>query len=157
MESEPTHPTPTSATDAATALAAIDEAGAAVAERLITPWWYHPIYAALTGLIVASMGMPRGVGTGAVVTGAIGLPVLLTVYRNHTGLGTVTGYGFAVLKWMVLVVVAMLTAAVVVLIARRPWVTVSATAAFMPVAFIAGRCVDNALRASLRRRLAPLR
>jgi hypothetical protein len=151
MESEQMPAIPSSADDAAYLLAAVDQAGAAMAERLITPWWYHPIYAALTGMIVASVGLPHGWGVPVMIAGTVGLYALLGVYRNLTGLGVMTGGGRRVVMWAALVFVTAIAAIAVILVAARPAVTVIATLAFMPVAILAGRQVDHALRDSLRR------
>ena len=151
MENEPA-PTPApSAADAAALLSVVEQADAAVADRLSTPWWYHPSYALLTGMIVAAMGMPHGWGVVVLLAGGAGLGVLLRVYRNLTGLGVVTGGGRRVALWMGAVVVAAVAAIAVILVAHRPVVTVIATLAFMPLAVFAGRRVDDAMRDSLRR------
>jgi hypothetical protein len=67
-------------------LAIIAETRAAVADRLITPWWYHPAL----GLMLAGYTVGLSLGGTAVRFAAValflaGCGVLVTVYRRRTG------------------------------------------------------------------------
>jgi predicted Na+-dependent transporter len=67
-------------------LSIITEARAAVADRLITPWWYHPIL----GLLLAGYLVGLSLGSNAVrvitaVLFAIGCGLLVRAYRHLTG------------------------------------------------------------------------
>ncbi|MFC5822511.1 hypothetical protein [Nonomuraea insulae] len=67
-------------------LAVIAEARAALADRLITPWWYHPIY----GLLMAGCILAFGLGGAAVKIGGVallaaGCVVLTRAYRRLIG------------------------------------------------------------------------
>jgi hypothetical protein len=70
----------------AEALSVIAEARAALADRLISPWWYHPIF----GLLIAGCVLAVGLGgvavkIGGVVLSLAGCAVLVSVYRRLTG------------------------------------------------------------------------
>ncbi|GAA3598169.1 hypothetical protein GCM10022419_096900 [Nonomuraea rosea] len=70
----------------AESLSVIAEARAAVADRLITPWWYHPTY----GLLLAGCVLACGFGGTAVKVGGVvlllvGSGALTRVYRSLTG------------------------------------------------------------------------
>ncbi|MEW9528287.1 hypothetical protein [Microbispora sp. NPDC049125] len=67
-------------------LSVIAEARAAVADRLITPWWYHPIL----GLLIAGYLLALGLGDtvvkiAGVVLFAAGSAALGSAYRRLTG------------------------------------------------------------------------
>lgn len=67
-------------------LSLIAEARAALADRLINPWWYHP----LLGLMIAGCVLALGLGgtalkVGGVVLALAGCAVLVTAYRRVTG------------------------------------------------------------------------
>ncbi|MBT2233682.1 hypothetical protein [Nonomuraea sp. NEAU-A123] len=67
-------------------LSLIAEARAAIADRLITPWWYHPIL----GLLLAGFVLAFGLGGAAVKIGGVvllvvGSAALARAYRRLTG------------------------------------------------------------------------
>jgi hypothetical protein len=67
-------------------LAAVRIGQSAAADRLVTPWWYHPI----RGLLLAGVTLAYGIGSRwvAMATVAIffaGMIALATAYRNQTG------------------------------------------------------------------------
>lgn len=141
--------------DAAANLAVIAQARAAVADRLITPWWYHP----LVGLLLA--GYVLGVSLGP--TGVKMLVALLfmgaclalaTVYRRLTGVwvsgfdagrasrwayalgalvGVVVAAGWAIAHWSGLA-----------------WPAYCLAAVAFAGTVVLGRRFDTALRAQLR-------
>lgn len=67
-------------------LSLIAAARAALADRLITPWWYHPLF----GLLIAGYVLACGLGGAAVKIGGVvllvgGSAALVRVYRRSTG------------------------------------------------------------------------
>jgi len=72
--------------DPRAALESIAEARAAVADRLVTPWWYHPILGVLLGLylVAVSYGGPA-LRVVAVAVLLAGLGLLTRAYRRLTG------------------------------------------------------------------------
>jgi hypothetical protein len=78
--------------EAQAALAAIAGQRREAAERLVTPWWYHPILGVLVGALVAAQGTDSFVlktVTPLLVAGGAG--ALIAHYRRLTGLW-VSGY-----------------------------------------------------------------
>jgi hypothetical protein len=73
-------------TDARAGLEAIAEGRRRIADRVVTPPWYHPALGLLLGVLVA---VPSTQTTWAIVltdvVAAFGLGVLVSVYRNRTG------------------------------------------------------------------------
>lgn len=73
--------------EARAALAAVDQSRSAIAERLYTPWWYHPVLGLLVGglVTVALAGVGSSVLMSVLVAYSAGLAVIVTVYRRKTG------------------------------------------------------------------------
>ncbi|MFC8732548.1 hypothetical protein ACFT5B_08830 [Luteimicrobium sp. NPDC057192] len=95
-ESPRSEPSPAHAhADADAARAALDavaESKALVAERMRRgPRWYNPVYGALCGLLILSMGLPEVWFVVGVVVSAIGLGALAGIYRKRTGIVLGTG------------------------------------------------------------------
>ncbi len=136
-------------------LAIIAEARAAVADRLITPWWYHPVF----GLLLAGYVLGVSLGdTNAKLTTSLmfftACLVLATAYRRLTGVW-VSGFDAGPAgRW------AKALGAVLGVTAAAGWAITSWTDLSWPawclaaVALIAGiglgRRFDTALRAQLR-------
>ncbi|MFB9659831.1 hypothetical protein ACFQS3_08690 [Glycomyces mayteni] len=79
--------------EARAALADVDRTRSDIADRLYTPWWYHPILGVLIGGLaaVAGSGARLAIVWGAVGAFAIGAYLLATAYRRITGVW-VDGY-----------------------------------------------------------------
>ncbi|WP_051571047.1 hypothetical protein [Cryptosporangium arvum] len=141
--------------NAAEQLAAINDTRAAAADRLVTPWWYHPVL----GLLLAGYVLGLSLGDTAVRSGTlavliVGSVLLVRVYRRITGvwvsgfnagragrwakgmgglaaLGLATAWGIAYftdLRWPVWLIAALVLVGTIVL----------------------GRRFDDELRAQLR-------
>jgi hypothetical protein len=69
-----------------THIVAVRAGRSAAADRLVTPWWYHPIL----GLLMAGLLVAYGIGSMWVVGATLviflaGLAALVSAYRNQTG------------------------------------------------------------------------
>lgn len=73
--------------EAQAALAAVEQSRSDIADRLYTPWWYHPILGVLIGgLLALAIGdVPSAVLLGALPVYGLGLGVLVIVYRRKAG------------------------------------------------------------------------
>ncbi|GAA1612390.1 hypothetical protein [Actinoplanes couchii] len=141
--------------NAAEQLAAISDIRASVADRLVTPVWYHPaLGSALAAYVVAiSLGSSavRAIAGGLFVAAAA---LLGRVYRQRTGIW-VSGHGAGPARWWAVAMGALIGAVVL-----TAWATGAYTEARWQVPVLAvigfagtivlGRAFDNAVRAQLR-------
>lgn len=74
------------AREAQVALASIEGARANAADRLVTPWWYHPILGLLAGAFVVAYTIG---GIAVMITAALvfflGIGILMGSYKKQTG------------------------------------------------------------------------
>jgi hypothetical protein len=73
--------------EAQAALAAVERSRSDIADRLYTPWWYHPVLGVLVGglITVALAGLGFTVLIPVLIAYAAGLAALVTVYRRKAG------------------------------------------------------------------------
>lgn len=149
--------TPPSPAEARAALADLRADDAALAERVVTPAWYHPVL----GAIVAAITCTQAIGSHArlifLPIALFALPLLVVVYRRRYGvwLSGPTGPRSQRIQ-RALMVVLLLVFGGAVLIGLTPipypWVLpLAAVGLVVPIAL--GRRYDDALR----RELASLR
>ena len=136
-------------------LAAVAEARRAAADRLVTPWWYHPVLGALfAGYAVAIALGNTWVLLGGIVVFFAGLALLVSAYRRKTGIWLSGFEAGGATRWAYLMGVAggLCIAAAVLLSftdVSDGWVWAVAAvlgAAIVPI----GRTYDRELRAELR-------
>ena len=136
-------------------LAAVAEARRAAADRLVTPWWYHPVLGALfAGYAVAIALGNTWVLLGGVVVFFAGLALLVSAYRRKTGIWLSGFEAGGATRWAYLMgVVGGSCIAAAVLLSFTDvsdgWVWAVAVvlgAAIVPI----GRTYDRELRAELR-------
>ncbi|GAA1738899.1 hypothetical protein [Aeromicrobium alkaliterrae] len=137
-------------------LATVAAARRAAADRLVTPWWYHPVLGVLFGLYAVALasGEPWLMVAGIVVFFA-GVGLLVWSYRRLTGMW-ISGYqpGPAS-RWAQLMgVVGALGSLAAMLLAWYTdvafgWIWVIAAALALGVV-VTGRQYDRVLRADLR-------
>lgn len=145
--------TPSSAAtpgEAAAALQLVDQARADLADRLVTPAWYHPILGLLEAAFVVSLDLPRPWDVALLVLGLGGLVALVSAYSRMTGLGFSGDYLRLAAGWVVGLVALVLAAMAAVLLFDPVWVTVVAAAAAFVAAIVFGRRADATVRARLR-------
>ncbi|GAB7046116.1 hypothetical protein [Catenuloplanes indicus] len=141
--------------DAAAQLAAINEARSTLADRLVTPWWYHPV------LGLAAAGFIVGYGFGNVVvrlaTAVLFVLVCLGLMRAYKRLTGVWISGFdagRASRWAkttgAIVGVTGITAWAIGAYTDLDWLIWCAAAVAFAVTVVLGRRYDVALRAQLR-------
>ena len=149
-------------TAAAEALGAIDRAGGSVADRLVTPWWYHPVLGAALGAIVLAVGLAPRTPAGSACVVAVALAASITMgalvaaYRRLTGLW-VSGDRIgprARRPWLPLILVLGAAMAIVCSLfatgTHLPWLAVATAVVGAVAVVVLGRRFDTALRADLR-------
>lgn len=141
--------------EAAADLAVIAQARAAVADRLITPWWYHPIF----GLLLA--GYVVGVSLGSTPTRlivamlfAVSCLALASAYKRLTGVWVSGLDAGRASRWAKALGVLMGVAAAggwaIAWWTHLSWPSICLAAVAFVGAIVLGRRFDDALRAQLR-------
>lgn len=159
MESQQSSPsgrddvTPETARAALEALA-VDRS--VLAERVWTPWWYHPTLGLIVAAFVGSPAVHDPAAHSMLVTaGCVALVFLMLGYKRVTGLSVSRAAGprsrARIVIVMVVVAVLFLTSLVLVATGNEPWVLATATAVFL-VCFIGGRRYDRIYRQELSER-----
>lgn len=74
--------------DARSALDDVATSREAVTDRLVTPWWYHPVLGAIVAVVILVNTLPIPPVLGAVLALACvaGVGVLVAAYKKATGL-----------------------------------------------------------------------
>jgi len=150
MENVEERDTPTSADDALASIEAVNQAQADLADRLITPWWYHPSLGLIEALLVVSMGLPTWWRLGAIVVAMAGLGALVRAYARLTGLGMSWQYSRLARGWVIALLLIVVGALVVVLVVGQPLVTAVAAVVVFVATVVLGRRADCAVRDRLR-------
>ncbi|MET4224807.1 hypothetical protein [Oerskovia enterophila] len=86
-EDEPPSGTPgLSPAQARAALEGLDADGATLAERAVTPWWYHLTLGTIVAVIICTQALPSPASLVTLPVALFALPVLVLVYRRRYGL-----------------------------------------------------------------------
>lgn len=143
--------------EAAAALHLVERTRADLADRLVTPAWYHPILGLIEAAFVVSLDVPRPGNLVLLVLGLAGLFALMSAYSRVTGLGLSGDYLRLAAGWVVGLVVLVLAAMVAVLLFDPLWVTAVAAVAAFVATIVLGRRADATIRARLRAGVRPSR
>lgn len=135
------------------ALSALDADGARLAERVITPWWYHPILGLIVALMVIGVAHPGALGFGLVALGVAGIAVLVRAYTLRTGvwISQVAGPATRQLQRVLIAVYTVLMGAALALRVTEPspwWALLPALAGLLAT-WVMGRHYDRELRREL--------
>ncbi len=139
------------------ALAAIKGARANAADRLVTPWWYHPVLGLLAAVFVVAITIG---GTWVAIAVAfvyfVGLGVLVGAYKEKTGLW-INGLTAGKASWwtlplVVIMIVGMGGAYYLHSEKGLDWPAWVAGAVVFVAVNVFGRLFDGALRTDLRSR-----
>jgi hypothetical protein len=135
--------------DPEAALAAIAGQRREAAERLVTPWWYHPALGLLVGAMVAAQGAPTAIRLGVLALFFVGLAALVRAYQRLTGLW-VSGYRRGPAGRVTIGLAVVYLASVLVAIVVGGWWAIGAGAVVLAATVVLGRAFDEALRRELR-------
>ena len=163
MENNGSPPRPTShgpaPYDPTAALADVDSARRAVADRLITPWWYHPTLGAILAAIMltAALNLSNIVRLPVALIGAAGIGLLIAGYQRTTGLWVdLRNLGPISRRWWLAYAAVVL---VVLVISFWPtatdqalplWLAIALAAVAVIAQIVLGRRIDDAMRAEIR-------
>lgn len=149
------------AADASASLALVQQANADLADRLVTPWWYHPGLGLAEAAFVASVGLPDDAWPWRIVlvlAAAIGVGALAGAWSRRTGLSAwSTQYSRLAWRWVVALVVLLVVAFLVVVAARQAAVTAAMAVLAFAGTVVLGLSTDRALRRRLRTPLTGVR
>lgn len=138
--------------EARQALRLVSETRADLAERLITPWWYHPGLGVIVAALVVALAAPGPGKNFVIVAAMLGLVGLVTAYSRMTGLGFGDEYYKLAVVELVALLSVVLAAMIIVLIFPQPVVVVSAAAVALVATIGLGRRADATMRRKLRER-----
>lgn len=152
--SEPTVPY-----DPRDALADVAASRNSVADRLVTPWWYHPILGLCLAAIVLvnALDLHNVVKLVVALTAAVSMGILVGAYQRLTGLWVDTrNLGPTSRRWWLAYVVVIF---VVVGVPFLPaftdqplptWLAIAFTAVAFIATVVLGRRIDSAMREEIR-------
>jgi len=151
---EPRLPPTPSAEDARTALAHLDADRAVLAQRIVTPWWYHPALGLITATFAGAHVLPGAGALTAIALGVVAIPALMSLYARQTGVVVTKPAGPRSRRllgtMLILLVAAMVCALLFKLTGVDPlWGLVPAMATFVATVIL-GRRYDDALRRETR-------
>jgi hypothetical protein len=137
--------------DAREALEAVAQGRREAADRLVTPWWYHPILGLLIGALIVVQGTHSFVLKTAVPIAVLGgAGALIASYTRLTGLW-VSGYRRGPAgRWTVALVVGYLAAYGVAAGFGSLAASIPAGAFVFVFTVVVGRGFDEALRREIR-------
>jgi hypothetical protein len=141
-----------STTDARKSLDLVADTRADLADRLVTPWWYHPGLGLVVAALVVGLAIPNPVKGVLVVAAILGLVLLVVRYSHVTGLGFSDEYMKLAFGPLVLLLAVVLGAMFVVLAFPHPLAVGIAAAVVFVATIVFGRRADEAMRIKLRER-----
>jgi hypothetical protein len=141
--------------DPAAALDLVAAARSGLADRLVTPWWYHPVLGLLVGGLIAAQALPSTLLRSlALVLYGLGLVLLVNAYRRLTGLWVNGLRPGPAQRWSIGLGVTIGVLLVVALGVRAAggWAGAPLVAGLLavPLVMLVGHKYDRVLRADLR-------
>ena len=136
--------------EARAALDDVNRVQADLADRLATPWWYHPWLGLIEALVVSSFALPVWLALPALVVALAGLGLLVRAYQRLTGLGMSRQYFALTREWSIALMVISLVAMGMVFLVDKPVVTAVAAVIVFGATVVMGRAADSVLRNRLR-------
>lgn len=148
------------ADEARAALTDLGTDGARLAQRMVTPWWYHPALGVIVAVVVAAQSLRGSASAIVVALAVIAIPALLAAYRRRYGVSTTSPVGprsrRLLLTMLGILLLAMAAGVVVKLSGSSPeWVLVPAALAGVATVLL-GRRYDDALRGEVARSASAL-
>lgn len=150
--------------DAQAALDAATDTRTHLADRVQTPWWYHPCYGIFIAVTCLALGLPAGTISHQhrlylFLLVIIGNFAVTQVYRHVTGVWIQTAVGPRTRRLMIEFAIGLVlafAASVANYLWHGPWWTpVVIGAAAIVAATLFGRHYDEALRAEMRAGASP--
>lgn len=139
--------------EARSALGAVAQDSARLADQIVTPWWYHPVLGVIVGVFVGAQALPGAWSVIMIALGIIAIPVLTVTYSRRYGVAISKPAGprsrrLLLLALAVLLISMASSLAFKLVGLEQWWALVPATIACVAT-IILGRCYDDALRHEL--------
>ena len=135
------------------ALSALEADATQLAERLVTPWWYHVLVGALVALAIGSLAIPRVHPAAVVPVLVIWTPFLLNAFTRRYGIAVPQPAGRRSRRALLLcltVLGSLVAVAVVLAISSpAPWLVLLPAAASFGATIMLGRRYDAVLRSEV--------
>lgn len=133
----------------------IAEARSAAADKLITPWWYHPSLGLLAaGYVVGLSLLDLKLWFLVLLPFLAGIFVLMLAYRKHTGVWAEQNTSGTSKYWMYASGVVVALAAIAGVLTNRYtdaiWLVAVIAVVVLVSTVVLGRTYDRVLRADLR-------
>lgn len=74
-------------------MAGLDVDRALLAERVVTPWWYHLILGGIVTLLVGAQALPGVLSIAVLIPAVVMIPVLVAVYVRKYGVSVTAPAG----------------------------------------------------------------
>ncbi|MFI6506987.1 hypothetical protein ACIBCT_05225 [Streptosporangium sp. NPDC050855] len=127
--------------------------GARLAERVVTPWWYHPVLGLIVGVLTGAQALPGVASFIVMALGIVAIPLLITTYNRRYGISITQPAGPRGRRlshtMLGVLVLAMLAALVVKFTGTAPWWGLLPAAFAFGVIVVFGRRYDDVLRDEL--------
>lgn len=137
------------------ALTGLNVDGARLAERIVTPRWYHPTLGAIVGAFVISMVLPVTFAAILVALGVVALAVLVGVYSRRYGVSVSQPAGTGTRRILAVIVgvfiLAFASGLVIRVVEAAPWWAVLPAAVAAASTILLGLRYDDELRRELAR------
>ncbi|WP_394213929.1 hypothetical protein [Brachybacterium vulturis] len=151
-------PPPTSE-EAQAALNALDAGASKLAERLVSPWWYHLILGGLVAAAIGAQSLPKVASITVIVLVVLWIPFLMGSYTSRYRVSMTRPAGPRSRR-MLLLILAVLTllmsSGVLLKIVSLPqwWVPLPAAVGFVATVML-GRKYDAVLRSEVAHPIRP--
>lgn len=154
-----THGAPDQPYDPRDALSDVAATRASVADRLVTPWWYHPALGVILAALVlgGTFDIHDAIRLPVLLACAIGIGALVGAYQRTTGLWVdVRNLGPTSMRWwaahlaMVAVIVGISLLPSIADVTLPVWLAALLPLVILVGTIVLGRRLDDALRADIR-------
>ena len=152
MENDHRAGTPTP-DEARATLRGLDDDGAALAERVVTPPWYHPVLALFVATFVVSTAIPGPASMMVLAIAVVSLVLVVIAYQRTYGVATSQPAGPRTRRIMgamiAIMVICMLSSLVIKFTEVSPWWSLIPAVIAGALTFVLGRAYDARLRSEL--------
>ncbi|MCH1868560.1 hypothetical protein [Nocardioides sp. CFH 31398] len=133
------------------ALSGLDDDNARLADRVVTPWWYHPVLGAVVAAVALSPALPPSATVAVVALCVVVLALLPVAYRRRYGVRVSQPAGDRsrrMFRWVMAAIVLGIVGGALLGVLAPVWALVPAGLVLVAVVVL-GRRYDEALRHDL--------